>query len=449
MNYIMSIKLFNDIIINNIERNYFSIDKMNNISNINKIKTLELKYRYYKFLIYNNKTSLISIFCKSQKIYFFLLRKFYINRYKNYRNYNTEDLLGDIFNDNSNTFNIYIDKFIYRFTYTDFNKIINNSLLNYDRSENNTSVSNYFIKPLNIKNPYTNIELKTSVLYNFFLYCKNNNYKITTIFQLFYDVDFDIKHFFLLNENLITLKAIKNNIKNFDFDEKYFYLMETVNMFCKFLSKYIDKTVIEFYISNYKLKFKDISKNDINYYDNFIYYYLIILYYYKSKQNRNFVHFKLKLVMNLLFDNKIKFIDKSYNINYIFINSLSIKDIINIIDNNIEMIIKKEISEFLFKDGLDYLLQNVNNHRILLNNLQNDTEENSYEIDNEEIIERNSHFLKRYYKNFKNFINCIYINKTLLYKISIININIMINIYLFLKVYYMINNITILQKTTS
>ena len=119
------------------------------------------------------------------------------------------------------------------------------------------------------------------------------------------------------------------------------------------------------------------------------------------------------------------------------------------IAQNLRNSLKKEISEFLFKDGLDYLLQNVNNHRILLNNLQNDTEENSYEIENEEIIERNSHFLKRYYKNFKNFINCIYINKTLLYKISIININIMINIYLFLKVYYMINNITILQKTIS
>ena len=55
---------------------------------------------------------------------------------------------------------LYIDKFIYKFTYEDLIKIIKNSLLNYDSDNTNAMITNNFLTPLEIKNPYTNIPFK-------------------------------------------------------------------------------------------------------------------------------------------------------------------------------------------------------------------------------------------------------------------------------------------------
>ena len=123
----------------------------------------------------------------------------------------------------------YIDKFIYKFTYEDLIKIIKNSLLNYDSNSDNAGaiITNNFLTPLEIKNPYTNIPFKKHILYNFYMYCKNHKYKIPTHYNLYYESNFELKDLFLLHENYLTLNSIKNYINSLDIETKYNYLLKS------------------------------------------------------------------------------------------------------------------------------------------------------------------------------------------------------------------------------
>ena len=190
---------YNILVYNIIDSNIKNINNNNNnyIKDIDKelqlcIKIINLytKFKYYKYNLYKENGTIINIFNKSQKIYY-IVKKFINNLKKiNAKLYNNEDLFGNELN-NINTFNIYIDKFIYKFTYYDLIKIIKNSLFNYKTDYNENNITNSFCSPLEIKNPYTNIVLNKNILYNFYLFCKNNKYKITTELDLYYKTNFN------------------------------------------------------------------------------------------------------------------------------------------------------------------------------------------------------------------------------------------------------------------
>ena len=107
---------------------------------------------------------LIAIFLSFPNIFF--EKKFHI--------FNNEDLTLESLSFQNNNFEIYIDKFIYIFTYKDFVKLITTSLLNYEDTNSQDDYNNVFLKTKKIKNPYTNVEFKKYVLYNFYIYCKKN-----------------------------------------------------------------------------------------------------------------------------------------------------------------------------------------------------------------------------------------------------------------------------------
>ena len=100
--------------------------------------------------------------------------------------YNDYDLLYNKLD--NNTFNILIDKFIYKFTYNDFIKIIINNLFNYKLFTSELDIylsrsnSNFLVNPLEIKNPYTNIIFNKNILYNFYFFVNKKIY----IYQIYY-----------------------------------------------------------------------------------------------------------------------------------------------------------------------------------------------------------------------------------------------------------------------
>ena len=87
----------------------------------------------------------------------------FINKilFKRSINYNVEDLLGNKLDlKNPRLFKLRIDRIVYSFTYNEFMQIVNTSLFNYQEPLSEIDeficLEYILIKPLDIKNPYTN-----------------------------------------------------------------------------------------------------------------------------------------------------------------------------------------------------------------------------------------------------------------------------------------------------
>lgn len=382
----MEVVIFYQILVFNIIDSNLEINKVKELKLTSKIVDTYTKYKYYKYKCFLKNKNIVDIFIRTQKI-FNLVIKFCNNlKYRCAKIYNNEDLLGNELY-NKLTFDIYINKFIYKFTYTDLIKIIKNGLLNYGScvgsgSDNNgTIITNNFLTPLEIKNPYTNIPLKKHVLYNFYIFCKNHNYKIPTYFHMYYESNFELKYLFLLHENYLTLNSIKNYINSLDDETKYNYLLKSNIIFCDFLTKHFDKIVIRYLCSAYKNKLFNLDISILS--DNFneiIYNYLCLIYYYKCNNSKNFVAYKIKLVMNYLYNKKILFIDDN------IVTNLTTHDIVETINDKIEIIISKELDDYRIINNIDVILnyQRSNEMREVDERNTEETEETNTE-ENEEI----------------------------------------------------------------
>ena len=76
------------------------------------------------------------------------------------------------------------------------------------------NLNNIIIKPQNIKNPYTNIEFSRNNLYNFYIFCKNYDLKIPTIYLKKNKEDFNITQLFLNHEIYIVKNSLIKYINN-------------------------------------------------------------------------------------------------------------------------------------------------------------------------------------------------------------------------------------------
>ena len=94
-----------------------------------------------------------------------------------------------------------------------------------------------------------------------------------------------------------------------------------INEFNNFLIKNVSRFSIKYLSYNYKIKFYKLTSEEICHYDSFLHTFLIMMYFYKSKQYKNYVNYKIKLVFNLLNDKTIQFVDSS--LNYYFQNYLT------------------------------------------------------------------------------------------------------------------------------
>ena len=386
---INQIYIYNKNIQNQIDENPNSNNlKINLIKEnilLNKIVDTKKKYKYYNNKLHNTDINIYKLFITAQKIYFFYL-KFITKKIKiNATIHNSEDLIGNVFEKDDKIFKVYIVRFVYNFTYYDFVKLVNNSLLNYEEPITMVidDIDNILFKPTTLKNPYTNLYFKKNVLYNFYLFCFINNFKIPTLYILYYESNFHIKKFIENNETYIVKRGFFDFIKNLSPSKKYILLIQTINMFTNFIIKHIQHFAIKYLAHKYKINFYNIDISKIDYYNSFLHTYLIIIFYYNNKLYKNYVNNKLKLVMDLLYDTNIKFIEPSIQT---FLNSdYSSDKISNILIKNINNIINKELDSINFTNTLI----NINNLLNVNNNNQENNEETE-ETNNRETEETNN-----------------------------------------------------------
>lgn len=172
----------------------------------------EYKFNYFRF-IYENifisetiKDHHLDIFQKSQKIYHIFYKLARIYRLNKSKQYNDCDLsMMPLKLNSKNTIGLYQNQFIYLFSKRDLIKLLNASL----------SHSPYFFsEPLNIKNPYNNIEFTKAHLYNIYGFIKEGDMKISDIIHAFYNSNFDINLILRHHKPIIRNYAIKSYVKN-------------------------------------------------------------------------------------------------------------------------------------------------------------------------------------------------------------------------------------------
>lgn len=154
------------------------------------------------FLDEECKEDFLNTFCKIQKVYNGFRRFGYLYRLKKAKVQVNTDLYMNTLNENSkNVFVLYQNKNKYLFAIHDLIKIIKNSICN----------SEYFYsKSMTCKNPYNNIVINKSSLYNIYFFMRFKFYIIPDYFQLFFLANFDISLFERENEYIIREYSVDN-----------------------------------------------------------------------------------------------------------------------------------------------------------------------------------------------------------------------------------------------
>ena len=160
------------------------------------------------FMLDEDKKYIEDIFFYSKKYYGILnrfVRKYNINKMPIATNM---DLFLNELNDHKESIKLSIidNNAIYIFRISDIINIINKALLN--------CTEDMFPEPLRIKNPYNNLDLSNSNLYNIYFSIKNSNINMPILFKLYFDYNFDFDEYVKSAECLTRDLIIKENLKN-------------------------------------------------------------------------------------------------------------------------------------------------------------------------------------------------------------------------------------------
>jgi len=123
-------------------------------------------------------------------------------------------------------------KSLYYFTSSDLVRIINTAL---------TNSRNYFIEPLECKNPYTNTPFTKSMLYSIYFHIQKTYSIIPPLLQALFMDNFDYELFAIHNEQMIRNMCVDSFLKNSSTEVLY---NEVMNMFA--LVKHITNISDEF-----------------------------------------------------------------------------------------------------------------------------------------------------------------------------------------------------------
>jgi hypothetical protein len=169
----------------------------------------------------------IHYFCRIQRIYKIL--NSFIAKYK-YKKANIvvnfDMCLNEIRLNDKNIICILHYNSKYLFHINDLINIINTAL---------TNGRNFFSEPISIKNPYNNLPLNKSTLYNIYFYIKYNTNYCPEFFIHFYKCNFNLSVFTKQNEYLLRDYAIKNYVYK---STSNLLKTEINNMLYKFNLKY-------------------------------------------------------------------------------------------------------------------------------------------------------------------------------------------------------------------
>ena len=254
--------------------------------NENDLSSLKSKFnKIYDVLscfLHNHeeKEQFLNKICKCQKIYFGLLKLKHIIDLKKSTIFNCDsDLsLNNKISSLSTTSKITLfeNHTIYTFKVSDIINIINNSLSNHEK---------FIIKPVSIKNPYTNTNFTSSSIYNIFIFLNESRYIMPYLFNSFIYSNICIDKFIYKYETLINQFIMDNHIHSLNDNE---------------LVKEIKKMIIS---KNKFLKINITIHNDfpINilidcFKKYYLYHYTSIYYYNIHKRYNNYVLLNKKLI---------------------------------------------------------------------------------------------------------------------------------------------------------
>jgi len=163
------------------------------------------------------KKGLQIIFCKLQRAYYGLAKLAYLWRFKKATYKVTDDLsLNPIDICKKNVFVLFQNNSKYLFVANDLINIINKNLM---------YSPNFFCDPLWIKNPYNNIDLTSTDLYNIYFFLKFKICNVPILFELFYKNNFCLELFVYDNQCVIRSIKIDDYVKFSDSPTLYKSIM--------------------------------------------------------------------------------------------------------------------------------------------------------------------------------------------------------------------------------
>ena len=148
----------------------------------------------------------IDYFYKIQKTYNTLNRFVYNYKFKKTKIVvNTDMGLNELNETDKKVISIIDNNSKYLFHVNDLIKIINASL---------TNSYMFFAEPKSVKNPYNNLPLNKSTLYNIYFFIRYKTDYYPELFFKFFDCNFNLTRFKFLNENLLREYSIENYVYN-------------------------------------------------------------------------------------------------------------------------------------------------------------------------------------------------------------------------------------------
>ena len=170
-----------------------TIHKINYYIFLHKDYSIQNKFTFLKdslnniFISEQIREEALNYFCRIQKIYNVFSRLAYNYKYKKAKIIIDSDLIMNPINENDKfTFCLFQNNYKYLFNIHELIKIINNSIAN---------SCHFFYNPLQIKNPYNNIVLNKSTLYNIYFFIKMKTLITPEIFYYFFKANFNINNF--------------------------------------------------------------------------------------------------------------------------------------------------------------------------------------------------------------------------------------------------------------
>jgi hypothetical protein len=154
------------------------------------------------FLPNSFKHEYLMYFSKAQKHYAALSRFAQICKFKMAKiTCNTDMYMNELDTKDPKHFAILQYNTKYYFTMCDLKRIIDTAL---------TNLSYFYIEILPIRNPYNNMEFKYFELIQIYFFMKKHQYKVSHLFELFYDANMDDSVFEYDNESYIKTIGIHN-----------------------------------------------------------------------------------------------------------------------------------------------------------------------------------------------------------------------------------------------
>lgn len=152
------------------------------------------------------KEHFFNYFNKIQKTYHALARFAFIYKYKKAKIMIDMDLFMNELKENDKyVYCLFQNNCKYLFNIRDLIKIIDNSIAN---------SYHFFNSPIPIKNPYNNIVLNKSTLYNIYFFIRRKTILYPEIFYYYFKSNFNLNNFIKQHQHILRNFSIKTHLKN-------------------------------------------------------------------------------------------------------------------------------------------------------------------------------------------------------------------------------------------